>query len=76
MNYILFFTRPPSRGSGQANMLTPGKGRSRAESRMGSTSSAEGSAALRVEEVSKHNGGLKMEKLNTNVRFWIMHPST
>ena len=60
-------------------MLTPGKGRSRAESRMGSTSSAEGSAALRVEEVSarKHNGGgLRMEKLNTNVLFWIMHPST
>ena len=59
-------------------MLTPGKGRSRAESRMGSTSSAEGSAALRVEEVSarKHNGGLRMEKLNTNVLFCIMHPST
>ena len=56
-------------------MLTPGKGRSRAESRMGSTSSAEGSAALRVEEVSKHNGRLKIEKLNTNILFWIMHPS-
>ena len=45
--------RPPSRGSGTGmhGLLTPGKGRSRAGSRLGSPGSGEGSATHHVDEV-------------------------
>ena len=45
--------RPPSRGSGPGllGVATPGKGRSRVGSRLGSTSSVEDSAAVRMDEV-------------------------